>query len=170
LVLAVTNAGCQQAIIDNMSNTEVIDTTDYKEQEMYLRIATKVVLGALGAFMVVASQVFSSGLAGWLMLIVAVFVFFGVAFDHSTNLAGNLVDAATGLLALWSIAASAAFSGSTLKWLSFAEAAILIVLAIAGLVVLGAARLISSQAVDQPRSPSGGASPSGGGTAIGAAA
>jgi hypothetical protein len=91
-----------------------------------------------GAVVVVSTQAFATRTAGW--------VTFGVSLGALALLAmanrgraGEriywILDAEIALLALWSAAASAVFSGPTLKWLSFAEGLAFVGLAVAGLIV-----------------------------------
>ena len=100
---------------------------------MYLRIGTDLVLGLLATFMVVASLVFSAGLVAWLMVALAVLALVAMAqVGRSRAVAEQVIDAATVMLALWTLAASIAFSGTTLTWLSFGTAVGFSVLALAG--------------------------------------
>ena len=121
---------------------------------MNLRIGTYLTLGLLATFMVVASLVFSTTLVGWLMLALAVAAMVGVVqVGRSRASAEQLVDAATVLVALWSLAASVAFGGATLKWLSFAGAAGFVVLALTG--TASAIALAVVRRWSEPKSASG---------------
>lgn len=103
---------------------------------MHARFITSVLTGLAGGFVVTASQAFSSGTTAWLafafgigLLVLAAFpILFG---DRGT--AGLALDAAGALLAIWTIVASAVFSGELVKWLSFAEGAGFVLLAVGGL-------------------------------------
>jgi glucan phosphoethanolaminetransferase (alkaline phosphatase superfamily) len=117
---------------------------------MNLRIGTNLTLGLLATFMVVASLVFSTTLVGWLMLALAVVALVGVVqVGRSHAAVEQLVDAVTVVLGLWSLAASVAFAGATLKWLSFAEAVGFVVLALAGTTTAIALTLVRAQS--EPR-------------------
>lgn len=121
---------------------------------MNLRIGTYLTLGLLATFMVVASLVFSTTLVGWLMIALAVAAMAGVVqVGRSRAGAELLVDATTVLVALWSLAASVAFAGASLKWLSFAEAVGFVVLALAG--TASAVALAVLQHLDQPKTAPG---------------
>jgi hypothetical protein len=103
---------------------------------MHARFITAVITGLTGGFVVAASQAFAAGTTAWLafavglglLVLAAVPVPFG---DHGT--AGLAVDAVTGLLAVWTVVASVVFSGELVKWLSFAEGAGFVLLALGGL-------------------------------------
>lgn len=121
---------------------------------MNLRIGTYLTLGLLATFLVVASLVFSTTLVGWLMIALAVVAMVGVVqVGRSRAAAEQLVDATTVLLALWSLAASVAFGGASLKWFSFAEAIGFVVLALAG--TASAVALAVVRHWDEPRTVSG---------------
>ena len=88
-----------------------------------------------GAFLVVASMAWSAGTAGWTA--------FGVSAGVTLLAAASAALAKTasrrlghgllGLVALWSLAAALAFSGTALTWLVFADAIAVGVLALADL-------------------------------------
>lgn len=89
------------------------------------------IAGGVGA---VVSQAFSTTTTAW--------VIFGIGLGVLALLPivirrenGGIVDAVTGLLALWSAAASVVFSGITLKWTSFADATAFVVVGVTGLLV-----------------------------------
>ena len=100
------------------------------------RFVGNITLGLAGAFMVAASLGFSASTTGWLMFGVAlgIVALLGVAqLDVHRGLAQRALDGVTGTLALWSAVASVVFAGATVTWLSFAEAAGFVSLAVAGL-------------------------------------
>ena len=107
-----------------------------------------------GAFLTVASMAWAAGTAGWtafgvsagvtvLALASAV-----AAKKGSRRLGHGLV----GLVALWSLAAALAFSGTALTWLVFADAIAVGVLALADLAVHEATteRIVHSLEVRDP--------------------
>jgi hypothetical protein len=101
------------------------------------RFISNIALGLAGAFVVVASQAFSSGVTGWIALGVGVgaLVVVGAAqFVGSRGLTQRALDGVTALLAVWTVVASVIFTGTTLTWLSLGEGLGFVVLALAGLV------------------------------------
>jgi asparagine N-glycosylation enzyme membrane subunit Stt3 len=103
---------------------------------MTARFVGNIALGLAGAFMVAASLGFSSNVTGWLMFGVAlgIVALAGAAqLDSRRGLAQRVLDGVAATLALWSVVASVVFAGAVLTWLSFAEAAGLVGLAVAGL-------------------------------------
>ena len=104
---------------------------------MSTRFISNLALGIAGAVVVVASQAFSSNVTGWLMFGVSlgVLALLGIAeLDRARGLVQRALDAGTGALALWAAVASVVFTGTTLTWLSFAEAIGFVGLAVIGLV------------------------------------
>jgi hypothetical protein len=105
---------------------------------MHARFVAAVVTGLAGGFVVTASQAFVSGTTAWLafaigiglLVLTAVPIFFG-----DRTVAGLAVDAVSGLLAVWTIVASVVFSGQVVRWLSFAEGAGFVLLALLGLTI-----------------------------------
>jgi hypothetical protein len=130
---------------------------------MHARFIAAVVTGLAGGFVVTVSQAFSPGITAWLafgvglaLLVVAAFpVLFG-----ERGIAGVALDAVGSVLAVWTVVASVVFSGEVVKWLSFAEGAGFVALAVAGLVLnqLRLARSIHRAAPVQV--PTGGSSTS----------
>jgi hypothetical protein len=104
---------------------------------MSQRFISNVALAVAGASVVVASQAFSPRVTGWVMFGVSLgtLALLAVAqLDRARGRVQHLLDAGTGVLALWSAVASVVYSGTTLMWLSFAEAAGLVAFALAGLI------------------------------------
>lgn len=100
------------------------------------RFSSNVVLALGGAFVVVASQAFSSGVTGWLAfaLGLAVLSLLGAAqLDRSRGTIQRALDGGAGALAIWTAAASVIYTGTTLTWLSLAEALGFVAIALAGL-------------------------------------
>jgi hypothetical protein len=104
---------------------------------MSSRFISNVALGLAGAVVVAASQAFSASVTGWLMFglsLGALALLALVQLDRARGLVQRLLDAVTGVLALWSAVASVAFSGTMLTWLSFGEAVGFVGLSVLGLV------------------------------------
>jgi len=104
---------------------------------MSQRFISNVALAVAGAVVVVASQTFSTSLTGWLTFGVslgALALLAVVQRDRARGRVQRMLDAGTGALALWSAVASVVYTGTTLMWLSFAEAIGFVGLAIVGLV------------------------------------
>jgi hypothetical protein len=102
---------------------------------MVARFVGNIVLALVAIFLIVASLVFSSAVTGWLMFGVAlgVVALVGLAqLDRHVGVAGHVVDGLTGTLAIWATIASVVFAGTTVTWLSFAEAIGFVALAAAG--------------------------------------
>ena len=107
-----------------------------------------------GAFLTVASLTWASNTASWTA--------FGVSVGVTVIAAASAVRAKTGsrqlghsllgLVALWSLIAALAFSGSALTWLVFADAIAVGVLALADLAVHEATteRIVHSLEVREP--------------------
>jgi len=103
---------------------------------MSSRFITNLLLLVAGGFVVVASQTFDAGTTGWIAFGIALGTLGVTAVAQLDRGRGNTqraLDAIIGSLAVWSAVASMVFSGSTLMWLSLADALGLAVLAIAGL-------------------------------------
>ncbi len=102
---------------------------------MHARFVQSSVLALAGGFVVVASQAFTSGTTAWLAFAIGVAALVlatapALARTRDRTLA---LDAVTGILAVWTIVASLVFSGTLVTWLSFAEGAGFVLLALAGL-------------------------------------
>jgi hypothetical protein len=108
-----------------------------KELIMHARFAQSSLLALAGGFLVVASQSFTSGVTAWLAFAIGILAVVLAAvpalFGARRWVLG--LDAATGVLGAWTIVASLVFSGGAVRWLSFAEGAGFVALALAGLVV-----------------------------------
>jgi hypothetical protein len=104
-----------------------------------MRLSSRFALDILfiigGAFLAVAAMAFGASVAGW--------VAFGVSTGLAVLAAASMVvarrtghwagHATVGLIALWSLIAALAFSGTVLTWLVFADAIALGVAALADL-------------------------------------
>jgi hypothetical protein len=106
-----------------------------------MKLSSRFLLDSLfvvaGAFLTVAAMAWSAGTAGWTAFGVATGV--TVLAAASAALASKNSQRAghglLGLVALWSLVAALAFSGTTLTWLVFANAIAVGVLALADLAV-----------------------------------
>jgi len=117
---------------------------------MYARIGANIALALVATFMLVASLVFSSAQVGWSMIAFALLVLATVVgAGRGRALAEHVVDALMALLALWALAASLAFSGTTLMWLCFAEAVGFVVLALAGVASSTVVAIVTNSAEPQ---------------------
>jgi hypothetical protein len=123
-----------------------------------MKLSSRFLLDSLfvvaGAFLTVASMAWASGTAGWTA--------FGVSAGVTVLAAASAVMAkktsrrighgVLGVVALWSLIAALAFSGTALTWLVFADAIALGVLALADLAVHEATteRIVHSLEVRDP--------------------
>jgi hypothetical protein len=101
------------------------------------RFITNALLGVAGAGTVVVSQAFSAGTTGWITFGIGLGILAGLAvsqLDRSSGAVRRSLDVTTGLVAIWTVAASVIFSGVALTWLSFAEGVSFFALAIVGLI------------------------------------
>ena len=102
---------------------------------MNSRYLTNVALMVAGAFLVVASQAFSSSTFEWLMFgvgVLAVVISSAIVLS-ARGLAQRGLDALIGIVGAWTVVASLEFTGSTVTWLGFASGAGLVALALIGL-------------------------------------
>jgi hypothetical protein len=108
-----------------------------RNQMMSQRFISNVALAAAGAVIVVSTQAFASQTSGWVTFGVSLgaLALLALANRHRAERIEWILDAEIALLALWSAAASVVYSGTTLKWLSFAEGLAFVGLAVAGLIV-----------------------------------
>lgn len=105
---------------------------------MHARFLTALVLGPVGAFLVVASQVFASATTAWIAFGIGIgaLVFATVpALFGDRSSYGLTLDVFLGLLAAWTIVASLVYTGSTLTWLALGEGAAFVAVSAAGLVL-----------------------------------
>jgi len=104
-----------------------------------MKLSSRFLLDSLfvvaGAFLTVASMAWAAGTAGWTAFGVSVGVtVLAVASAAMTRKTSPRVGhGLIGLVALWSLIAAVAFSGTTLTWLVFADAIAVGVLALADL-------------------------------------
>jgi len=104
---------------------------------MSLRFLTNLGLMLAGGFLVIATQVFSSDVTGWLALGIGLGIL-GAAgaaqLDRARGLVQRALDGIAGALAVWTVVASVVFTGATLTWITFGGALGFVALALAGLV------------------------------------
>ena len=107
-----------------------------------------------GAFLTVVSLAWAAGPAGWTAfgVFTAVTVIAAVSAGLSVNRSRRLGHGLIALVALWSLVAALAFSGTLLTWLVFADAIALGVLALADLATHEATteRIVHSIEVREP--------------------
>ncbi|HEY7261872.1 MAG TPA: hypothetical protein VH589_10355 [Trebonia sp.] len=99
------------------------------------RFLLDILVVVAGAFLVVASMAWSAGTAGWTAFGVSagVTVLAAASAALAKKSSRRLGHGLLGLVALWSLAAALAFSGTALTWLVFADAIAVGVLALADL-------------------------------------
>ena len=104
-----------------------------------MRLSSRFILDNLfllaAAFLVVASMTWSAGLAGWIAFGVSagITVIAGISAVLTDRNGRKLGHGLVALVALWSLVAALAFSGTLLTWLVFADAIAVGVLALADL-------------------------------------
>ena len=107
-----------------------------------------------GAFLTVASMAWASGTAGWTAFGVSagVTVLAAASAARTDKTSQRVGHGVLSVVALWSLIAAVAFSGTALTWLVFADAIALGVLALADLVVHEATteRIVHSLEVRDP--------------------
>lgn len=102
---------------------------------MNSRYVSNIVLAIAGAFLVVASQVWTPSVFMWLMFGIGVLAL-ALAGAGAIPGRGNVqrtLDGAVGILSAWTIIASLVFAGSAITWLGFASAVAFVGLAVIGL-------------------------------------
>jgi hypothetical protein len=103
---------------------------------MRMHFASRLSLLLIAGFGVVATQVWTGNTLEWMFIAIGALAILLAAAD--ARIAGNVqrgLDAVIGLVGAWTIVAAVVFSGSTLKWVSFADAVALAALATAGLLI-----------------------------------
>jgi hypothetical protein len=104
-----------------------------------MRLSSRFILDNLfllaAAFLVVASMTWSAGVAGWIAFGVSagITVIAGTSAVLATRNDRKLGHGLVALIALWSLSAALAFSGTLLTWLVFADAIAVGLLALADL-------------------------------------
>jgi hypothetical protein len=104
---------------------------------MSMRFASNLVLAVLGGLLVILSLKFGLATTRWLALgggSAAVLVTLVAFATRGRGATQRSIDVTVALLGGWTIVASGAFAGATLRWLTFSEAAALGALAAAGLI------------------------------------
>ena len=123
-----------------------------------MKLSSRFLLDSLfvvaGAFLTVASMAWASGTAGWTAFGVSagVTVLAAASAARTEKTSQRVGHGVLSVVALWSLIAAVAFSGTTLTWLVFADAIALGVLALADLVVHEATteRIVHSLEVRDP--------------------
>jgi hypothetical protein len=103
---------------------------------MSTRFLTNATVALLAGFVVVASQTFATSTTAWVAFAIAIgvgVIALAAQLDRSRGAVQRGLDGATVILAGWTVIASLIFTGSTVMWLSLAEALGLVGLAFAGL-------------------------------------
>lgn len=104
---------------------------------MSIRYATNLVLALASGLVLVATQAFDPGIAGWIAFgVTGVFVLAMTVAASALRRRGWVqrgLDATVAALAAWTIVESLVFNGAALTWISFGTAAGMLVLAVAGL-------------------------------------
>ena len=100
------------------------------------RFISSISLALAGAVVIVVSQAFTANVTGWVIFGVSLgaLALLATQGDRARGRVEWMLRVATGALAIWSAVASVVYSGSTLTWLSFGEAAGFVVLGVLGLV------------------------------------
>jgi hypothetical protein len=103
---------------------------------MRMHFISRLALLLVAGFLVVASQVWTGGTLEWLFIVGGAVMILVAAIDaEAPSPAQRGLDGVIGLLGVWSIVQAIIFDGGDLKWISFATAAALALLATIGLVV-----------------------------------
>jgi hypothetical protein len=103
---------------------------------MSSRFITNMTVALAGGFVVVASQAFAPSVTAWLAFAVAIGIIVisaAAQLDRSRGIMQRALDGIAGVLGLVTIVFSLVFSGTTVQWLSFAEALGFVALAFSGL-------------------------------------
>ena len=104
-----------------------------------MRLSSRFILDNLfllaAAFLVAGAMTWSAGVAGWIAfgLSAGITVIAGISAVLTDNSARKLGHALVALVALWSLVAALAFSGTLLTWLVFADALAVAAIALADL-------------------------------------
>ena len=123
-----------------------------------MKLSSRFLLDSLfvvaGAFLTVASMAWASGTAGWTAFGVSagVTVLAAASAARTKKTSQRVGHGLLSVVALWSLIAAVAFSGTALSWLVFADAIAVGVLALADLVVHEATteRIVHSLEVRDP--------------------
>ena len=123
-----------------------------------MKLSSRFLLDSLfvvaGAFLTVASMAWASGTAGWTAFGVSagVTVLAAASAARTKKTSQRVGHGLLSVVALWSLIAAVAFSGTALAWLVFADAIAVGVLALADLVVHEATteRIVHSLEVRDP--------------------
>jgi hypothetical protein len=103
---------------------------------MRMHFISRLALLLVAGFLVVASQVWTAGTLEWLFIVGGAVMVLVAAIDaEAMSRTQRGLDGVIALLGVWSIVQAIVFDGSDLKWLSFATAVALAVLAAIGLII-----------------------------------
>lgn len=122
------------------------------------RFITNVALALVGAIIIIVSQALGAVATGWVAFGIAlgILAMLGASqVDRGRGLPQRSLDGVTGVLAIWTVIASAVFTGGTLTWLSFAEGIAFVGLAVVALVVheLSTERTVHSLVIENGHTP-----------------
>ena len=101
------------------------------------RFVTNMMLAFAGAFVAVASQAFSPGVAGWIAFGFGIAILLGLGLsqlDRDRGLVQHALDGLATLLGVWTVVASVVFTGAVLSWLTLGEGLGFVLFAAVGLV------------------------------------
>ena len=104
---------------------------------MLARFVSNIVLVTLGAVLAPVSLTLAPEVVGWVALgvgSVTILVTAAAFPARGRGAAQRYLDALSALLGAWTVLAACAFAGDALRWLSFAGAALLFALGLAGLI------------------------------------
>jgi hypothetical protein len=104
---------------------------------MGARFASNLSLAVIGGALATFSLVFDTSVTRWLALgtgCAAVVITLAAFATRGRGLAQRMLDVIVVALGAWTIVASCAYTGHTLRWLSFSEGAALVLLAVSGLI------------------------------------
>ena len=118
---------------------------------MHARFTQSALVATAGAFTVVASQAFASGVTAWLAFSTGalVLVLSIVPALFGTRGPALALDGLLAVLGAWTVVASLVFAGATVTWLTFAEGTAVAAL---GLVGLALDHVVLSRSVPTARS------------------
>jgi peptidoglycan/LPS O-acetylase OafA/YrhL len=103
---------------------------------MRMHFISRLALLLVAGFLVVASQVWTSGTLEWLFIVGGAVMVLVAAIDaEAMSRSQRGLDAVIALLGIWSIVQAIVFNGNELKWFSFATGVALAALAAIGLII-----------------------------------
>jgi hypothetical protein len=105
---------------------------------MHARFVSALLAGLAGGFVVVASQAFTPSTAGWIAFGIGLGLLVLAAVPSlagDKGLVSRAIDAVLAAVSAWTVVASVVWTGTTLKWLTFAEGIAFAALALGGLIL-----------------------------------